>query len=197
MVSNMSHEGPCFCGIQPGQHVAQADVGLLVDVDVPWFPRDTKANEATFWAQVDVDVIKGGSPMWSFPSQLRLQGNSAHPHAASRRAAPEGFARVPRGRRGARRKIQRRAGKPRATRRRAGRQPGKPGAINSHYLLAELGKRIDANDIVFAEATRNTPAVIAQIRGPVQGTMVRVGGGGLGSSGGMALGAKLARPSTR
>src|SRR5262249_59118536 len=49
---------------------------VLVDVDVPWFPRDTRANEATYWAQIDIDVVKGGSPMWSFPSNLRLQGNS-------------------------------------------------------------------------------------------------------------------------
>src|SRR5262245_26395482 len=77
MINNMSHEGPCFCGNAPGPHVAAADVGLLVDVDVPWFPRDTKANEQKFWGQVDLVVMKVGSPMWSFPSQLRLQGNSA------------------------------------------------------------------------------------------------------------------------
>src|SRR5262249_59681397 len=76
MVSNISHESPCFCGFQAGPAIAQADVGLLVDVDVPWFPRDTRASEATFWAQIDLDVVKGGSPMWSFPSSLRLQGNS-------------------------------------------------------------------------------------------------------------------------
>ncbi len=38
MVSNISHDGPCFCGFQAGPAIAQADVGLLVDVDVPWFP---------------------------------------------------------------------------------------------------------------------------------------------------------------
>src|SRR5207247_8416166 len=38
---------------------------------------ETKVNEKTFWGQIDVDVLKGGSPMWSFPSNLRLQGNSA------------------------------------------------------------------------------------------------------------------------
>src|SRR5262245_8323319 len=76
MVSNISHASDCFGGFMAGPAIGQADVGLLVDVDVPWFPRDTKASEATFWAQVDVDVVKGGSPMWSFPSSLRLQGNS-------------------------------------------------------------------------------------------------------------------------
>ena len=46
MVNNISHEGPCFSGFAAGPHVAQTDFGLLVDVDVPWFPRDSKANDA-------------------------------------------------------------------------------------------------------------------------------------------------------
>lgn len=195
MINNMSHEGPCFCGNQPGQHVGQADVGLLVDVDVPWFPRDTKANEATFWAQIDLDVMKIGSPMWSFPSELRLQGSSARILAQlldtlQQKASP-GF------REAAAARVEKfkdeRASRAQRTAELAA-NPGKQGAINPHYLLAELGKRIAADDIVFAEATRNTPTVIAQIPRPLRGTMVRVGGGGLGSSGGMALGAKLAAP---
>jgi acetolactate synthase-1/2/3 large subunit len=195
MVNNISHEGPCFCGNAPGQHVGQADVGLLVDVDVPWFPRDSKPNDSTFWAQIDLDVLKGGSPMWSFPSQLRLQGNSARILAqvleVLQQKAPPAFSQA-----AAARVEKFKAERVGRTQRAAelAANPGKPGAINSHFLLAELGKRIAPNDIVFAEATRNTPAVIAQIPRPLPGTMVRVGGGGLGSSGGMALGAKLAAP---
>ena len=41
---------------------------------------------------------------------------------------------------------------------------------------------------------RNTPAVLMQIPRRVPNTTVRAGGGGLGWSGGMALGAKLAAP---
>src|SRR5262249_27577775 len=46
----------------------------------------------------------------------------------------------------------------------------------------------------FNEAVRNAGALALQIPRPLPGTMMRVGGGGLGSSGGMALGAKLAAP---
>src|SRR5437879_13360772 len=53
MMSNIAHDSPCFAGFQPAPAIAQADVGLLVDVDVPWFPRDTRASESTFWAQLD------------------------------------------------------------------------------------------------------------------------------------------------
>ena len=195
MINNISHEGPCFSGFAPGPHVAQADFGLLVDVDVPWFPRDSKANDQTFWAQIDIDVIKGGSPMWSFPSHLRLQGNSARILAQlfevlERKASPE-F------RKAAAERVKKFAGERESRLQKSAElaaNPGKPGAINSHYLCRELGKRIDPKDFVFGEATRNTPAVLQQIPRPLQNTLMRVGGGGLGSSGGMALGAKLACP---
>jgi len=45
MVNNISHEGPCFCGFAAGPQLSEADFGLLVDVDVPWFPRETKISE--------------------------------------------------------------------------------------------------------------------------------------------------------
>ena len=195
MINNISHEGPCFSGFAAGPHVAQTDFGLLVDVDVPWFPRDSKANDQTFWAQIDIDVIKGGSPMWSFPSHLRLQGNSARILAqlfevVERKASPE-F------RKAAAERVKKFAGERESRLQKSAElaaNPGKVGAINSHYLRRELGKRIDPKDFVFGEATRNTPAVLQQIPRPLQNTLMRVGGGGLGSSGGMALGAKLACP---
>jgi acetolactate synthase I/II/III large subunit len=195
MVSNISHASPCFCGFQAGPFIPQADVGLLVDVDVPWFPRDTRANEATFWAQIDVDVVKGGSPMWSFPSNLRLQGNSGRILEQVLDAVEEKA--TPAFKQAAATRVAQFAGENEKRLKRAeeiAANPGQPGAINPHYLCRELGKRIAPEDVIFSEATRNTPAVQQQIPRSVPGTVVRVGGGGLGSSGGMALGTKLARP---
>ena len=73
-------------------------------------------------------------------------------------------------------------------------EKGKPGAIGLHYLFAELNKVIEPDDIVFNEAIVSAPALMTQVDRPKPGTIMRVGGGGLGSSGGMALGAKLAEP---
>jgi acetolactate synthase I/II/III large subunit len=195
MVSNIAHDTPCFGGFQAGPAIAQADFGLLVDVDVPYFPRDTRVNDATVWAQIDVDVMKGGSPMWSFPSHLRLQGNSARIveqvlEAVQKKATPA-FRQA-----AAARLEQFVADKAKREARVAelATQHGKPGAINAHYLCAELSKRIAPEDVVFSEAARNGPAVTQQIHRSMPGTLVRVGGGGLGSSGGMALGTRLAKP---
>jgi acetolactate synthase-1/2/3 large subunit len=71
---------------------------------------------------------------------------------------------------------------------------GKSGAINPHYLMAELGKLLDDEDMLFNEGVTNANAVLMQIPRRVPNTTVRAGGGGLGWSGGTALGAKLAAP---
>ena len=72
--------------------------------------------------------------------------------------------------------------------------PGKVGAINPHYLMAELGKVLDDEDIVFNEAVTNGSAVLMQIPRRVPNTAFNTNGAGLGWSGAMALGAKLAAP---
>ena len=50
---------------------------------------------------------------------------------------------------------------------------GQPDAINPHYLMAELGKVLDDEDIIFNEAVRNTPAVLMQIPRRLPNTTVR------------------------
>src|SRR5438132_510573 len=40
MTNNISHDSPCFVGFAPDKHLPQTDVGILVDVDVPWFPSE-------------------------------------------------------------------------------------------------------------------------------------------------------------
>jgi acetolactate synthase-1/2/3 large subunit len=74
--SNISYDSPCFAGFSPDEALPEADFGLLVDVEVPWFPADVQAERKAFWAHIDVDVLKLGSPMWTFPGTLRMQGDS-------------------------------------------------------------------------------------------------------------------------
>src|SRR5262249_55058843 len=73
---SIPHDSPCYLGISAHEAVPKAHLGLLVAVDVPWIPRDTRHNPATHWIHVDVDVIKDKMPMWGFPSHLRVQGDA-------------------------------------------------------------------------------------------------------------------------
>ncbi len=193
---NISYESPCFAGFVPDDAVPLADFGMLVDVEVPWFPSEVKPNATSFWAHIDVDVLKLGSPMWTFPGNLRLQGNTGRildqlltevKLKATPRFKAAAAARLER-LKATRAERQAHAAKLAADR-------GRPGAINPHYLMAELGKVLDDEDIIFNEAVTNTPAVLMQIPRRCPNTAFNTNGAGLGWSGGMALGAKLAEPS--
>jgi acetolactate synthase-1/2/3 large subunit len=74
---------------------------------------------------------------------------------------------------------------------------GVQGAINPAYLFARLNERLSPNDIVINEAIRNAPLLQQYLRRTEPGSYVGLAGGGLGFSGGMALGLKLAQPSRR
>jgi acetolactate synthase-1/2/3 large subunit len=193
--SNISYESPCFVGFSPDKALPDADVGLLVDVEAPWFPADVQTNPDTFWAHIDVDVLKVGSPMWTFPGHLRMQGSSGRildqlltklKAKATPRFKAAAAARLDRV------KAMREAHRARIAKLAA--DHGKVGAINPHYVMAELGKVLDDADIVFNEAVTNGPAVLMQIPRRLPNTAFNTNGAGLGWSGAMALGAKLAAP---
>jgi acetolactate synthase-1/2/3 large subunit len=195
MTNNISHDSPCFVGFSADKAVPGADIGLLVDVDVPWFPSDVHASDKTYWAHIDIDILKPGSPMWTFPGHLRMQGDSGRildqvleelKAKATPRFRAAAAARLERIKAARDERIARAA--------KLAADKGKPGAINPHYLMAEVGKVLDEDAIVFNEGVTNAGAVLLQIPRRIPNTTMRSGGGGLGWSGGMALGAKLAAP---
>ena len=54
-----------------------ADLGLLLDSDVPFVPQYAKRAGAIKWIQIDIDPLKSDFPMWGFPTDMRIQGDCA------------------------------------------------------------------------------------------------------------------------
>jgi acetolactate synthase I/II/III large subunit len=191
--SNISHAFAHFGGIQVDR-LADVDVGLLVDVDVPWIPSVMRDSADTFWAQIDVDVLKGASPMWSFPGNLRLQGKSSRilEQLVERleTLATPAFTAVA----AARVEQLEREHEAREASAKLAEEKGRTGEINTHYVCAELGRAIASDDIVINEAVTRQTIPNLQIPRPKPRTMLGNGGGGLGASGRIALGVKLACP---
>jgi acetolactate synthase-1/2/3 large subunit len=195
---NIPQDSPCFAGADPAALVANADLGLLIDTDVPFVPQALQAADALRWIQIDIDPLKADIPMWGFATDLRIQGNSAiilqQVLEFVEARADDAY----------RRKVRRRidswqpmleAGQ--ARRRAAAAEKGKPGAINPAFLFARLQALLSEDDIVLNEAVRNAPVLQQQLRRTKPTTYVGLAGGGLGFSGGMALGLRLANPSRR
>jgi len=191
---NISSDSPCFAGISATAALPRTDVGLLVDVDVPWIPAETKENPSTVWIQLDIDAIKDKMPMWGFPSSLRVQADSAivlrQLLEAVKEKADKSF----------HERVKARLEEIRAEREardaslaKLAADRGKAGAIGVNHLCAELGRAIPAEAVVFNEGIRNTPTLFNQLRRTKPGSIFGLPGGALGFSGAGALGAKLAR----
>jgi acetolactate synthase I/II/III large subunit len=190
---NISRTNPCFGGFDVTQALASADLGLLLDVDVPWLPKFTQESTDTHWVHIDVDAIKKDFPMWGFASHDRIQADCATvlqqmAQCVRRLATPEFLATVDLRIASWSKSNEQRA----ANVAKAAINAGASNAISSAYLCAELGKAIAANDVVINEAIRNSPVVLNQIPRTEALSLVGGAGGGLGYSGGMALGAALA-----
>ncbi len=194
----ISRASPCFAGFDPSVGVADADLGLLLDVDVPWLPKFVQDNPHTHWAQVDVDAIKKDFPMWGFATDTRAQADCATvlrqviakvqtlADAAFHQRVAERMVQIKAEQHTRMQCLQATASK-----------PGLVGAISPAYLCAALGQALDEHDVVINEAIRNSPAVLNHIPRTQALSLLGGAGGGLGYSAGMALGVKLAHPERR
>ena len=195
---NMRRDSPYFAGYNPAAFTEQADFGLMVDVDVPWIPKTTRVNPNAYWAQLDVDAIKRDIPMWGFPLNARIEGDSVRLIAQlieiiESSATPEFKTKA--AARGLAFKTAHAQNRQKAAA--LAQAKGVVNAINPHYLCAVMGQKIDLHDVVLNEAIRNTMAVFEQIPREVPGSLMGLSGGGLGFSAGTALGIKLAQADNR
>jgi acetolactate synthase-1/2/3 large subunit len=187
-----------FAGFDAGPVIKDADFGFLLDTDVPWLPKYVQENPATYWVQIDVDAVKKDFPMWGFAAHQRHGADCATAlkqilAAVEAKATPEQRAKA-----AARLAALEDAG---AKRRRAWTEaaadPGTRDALSPMAVCAALGRAIQQTDVVINEAIRNVPAVLTQIPRSLPGTLFGTAGAGLGFSGAMALGLRLADPGRR
>ena len=191
---NIRRNSPFFAGYNPAALTEQADFGLMVDIDVPWIPKTTRVNPHAYWAQLDVDAIKRDIPMWGFPLNARIEGDSVRLltqliECIEETATPSFKAMA------SQRSLIIQAEHEKNQQRAAAmaKEPGKVNAINPHFLCAAIGQQIRSEDVILNEAIRNTMAVFEQIPRELPGTLMGLSGGGLGFSAGTALGIKLAQ----
>jgi acetolactate synthase-1/2/3 large subunit len=195
---NISQASPCFAGFDPLPLLEAADLGLLLDSDVPFIPQYAGRAGAIKWIQIDIDPLKSDFPMWGFPTDLRIQGDCATVlqqvlDAVEARADDDYRGRVTE-RIASWSNAREQAAKRRAA---ASDNKGVSGALSPAFVFATLNTRLSQDDVVLNEAIRNAPILQEHITRTMPRSYVGLAGGGLGFSGGMALGLKLAQPGRR
>jgi acetolactate synthase-1/2/3 large subunit len=195
---SISRASPCFGGFDPAKALAGADLCLLLDVDVPWLPQFTNPDPGTRFIHIDVDAVKRDFPIWGFATDVRIEADCGEALGdvleAVRGLADDSYRE---------RVRQRMSGWPAerdarvAANQAAAANPGSSNALSPAFVCAAIQRVISDDDIVVNEAIRNAGFVLTQIPRTKPGTLIGCSGGGLGYSGGIALGAKLARPGQR
>jgi acetolactate synthase I/II/III large subunit len=194
---NIPQDSPCYAGTDPSPLLEQADLGLLIDIDVPFVPQSKRAN-AIKWLQIDIDPLKADFPMWGFATDMRIAGDSAVIleqvlEAIEARADDSYRKRI------ATRIASWSGARDALAKRRADASASKgvTGALNPAFVFKTLGAKLSQDDVVLNEAIRNGPVLQEHLTRTQPGSYVGLAGGGLGFSGGMALGLKLAKPACR
>lgn len=191
---------PASLGLRYGsdQAISTADFILVVDCDVPWIPTQCKPRADARIVHVDVDVLKQQMPVFYIPAFARFKADSAtsftqiNEYLASQPQLSATLSDA--AHTAARQKRQEAHEARRAAVADLARLPSDPQSapINPHVLGGQIRAAVPDDTIFAVEAVTLTPFIADQIGAVLPKSWINCGGGGLGWSGGGALGIKLA-----
>lgn len=185
-------------GLRYGIHdrISTADVIIVADCDVPWIPTQCKPTTGTRIFHIDSDPLKQQMPVFYIPAEARYKVTtstalrqlhtyiSSSPTLSQTCSEPTYQSRWD---------ALEKEHAERVSIIRSLAQPSPDGTIfNASYLISRLKHYIPADSIFAIEAVTLTGFVADQLLPSIPGTWFNCGGGGLGWSGGAALGIKLA-----
>ncbi|KAK1823447.1 hypothetical protein LTR12_002076 [Friedmanniomyces endolithicus] len=187
---------PAWLGLRYGveEAIRKADVILLVDVDVPWIPTQCKPKAGAKVIHIDVDPLKQQMPVFYVNALARYRADAetamtqiaGHIKATMHdRIHTEAFE--------TRWTDMKAAHKEKLSIIASLAKPAEDGkTFGCSYLISRVRAACPPDTIFAVEAVTNTAFVADQIQATLPGSWINCGGGGLGWSGGGALGIKLA-----
>ncbi|HEV7716980.1 MAG TPA: thiamine pyrophosphate-requiring protein [Steroidobacteraceae bacterium] len=171
--------------------LAEADVILVVDSDVPWIPTINKPGADARIIHIDIDPLKQQMPLWYIGAEQVYRADAAialgqiNTHLDSVKINDSVVSE--------RRAHYERRHTERSEQLRKLEQPTGD-AITPEYLTACVGRAIGPDAIVLSEGVTNFHNIANHSGRTKPGTLITSGGGSLGWNGGAAVGVKLARP---
>jgi thiamine pyrophosphate-dependent acetolactate synthase large subunit-like protein len=180
-------------GVDPA--ITTSDVILVVDCDVPWIPTHNRPRTNARIFHIDADPLKQQMPVFYIEAEGRWKADAAtaleqinsyiaSSESLSKQLSTELYAErweVLGNEFSARMKTLDEAAK-----------PSEDGSISTAHLIAAVKAACPKDTLYAVEAVTNTIIVADHLRSETPGSWINCGGGGLGWSGGGALGIKLA-----
>ncbi|MCJ1365436.1 hypothetical protein MMC16_004557 [Acarospora aff. strigata] len=173
--------------------IETADVILVIDCDVPWINTQCHPKKDATIFHVDIDPLKQQMPVFYIAAMARYRADSytaikqLHTYVKNNKVLSQKV--------GTYNDRWTKLEKQHQTRMETIAQLAQPGSdddYNVSYLTACVRKAVPKDTIFCIEAVTNTAFVADQIQASSPGSWINCGGGGLGWSGGGALGVKMA-----
>ncbi|EGO58489.1 hypothetical protein NEUTE1DRAFT_64239 [Neurospora tetrasperma FGSC 2508] len=188
---------PGWLGLRFGndQSVAEADVILVLDCDVPWIPTQMKPSKDARVFHVDVDPLKQVMPVFYLEAEARYRADplTAVEQLTEKLKTDEELKKQLQSEEREKRWKELQAQHKQKLEEIAERaKPLENGEYGTGHLCRRLRALCPEDTIWAIEAVTNTLFVHDNIQPTLPGSWINCGGGGLGWSGGGALGIKLA-----
>jgi acetolactate synthase-1/2/3 large subunit len=185
---NLPDSHPMHLGYEPGSLLAEADVVIALESEVPWIPADHRIPNGCKVAHIGEDPAFARYPMRSFPSDLAIVSGSANAmralDAAMESAKPDAARIAAR-----REQLSARSAERRAKAAKTGTTIGEK--ITVPYASRCIADTFGPDAVIFNEYPLSLEHCPRERPGTYFGTSTS---GGLGWGLGAALGAKLAAP---
>ncbi|MCO6009604.1 thiamine pyrophosphate-requiring protein [Actinoallomurus purpureus] len=165
--------------------VAEADLILVADCDVPWIPKIVRPRADATVVQIAADPLREDMPLWTFPADLAVAADGATVLGQVTAALPEIDP------------AAKWAGAEVGEARTAGGAETPQGPIAAAEVFAALNEVLRADDIVVEETVTNATTLREVLDRSLPGTLAGTGSPGLGWGLGGAVGVKLAAPDRR
>ncbi|KAF5603813.1 Benzoylformate decarboxylase [Fusarium subglutinans] len=186
---------PGWLGMKYGvdSAIQNADVFLILDCDVPWINKLCKPKKDARIFHLDVDPLKESMLVFYIDAEQRYRVDAETSlrqitdylrASLSEKLATSEFDR--------REQALQQSYTERIRALDAKAKPLESGKLTTDYVCSILRAKLPEDTIWAVEAITNMIAVADQIRATIPGQWIHCGGGGLGWSGGGALGIKLA-----
>jgi acetolactate synthase I/II/III large subunit len=171
--------------------LAEADVVVVIDSDVPWIPSVNAPSSEAAVFHIDVDPLKETIPLWYIRARRSLRADG---FLALRQINAWLDARPPQASVVAERRDHFGALHRRRADELAEREAARMDIITPEWLTACVRRAVGDEAIILSEGVTNYPAIHNHASRRVAGTMFASGGSSLGWSGGAAIGMKLMAP---
>ena len=186
---------PAWLGLRYGvdPSIKTADVIIVLDCDVPWIFTQCRPKDSARIIHIDVDALKQQMPVhyinaiarYRVDAETAVTQITGHIKSTMQdKISGQAFDK--------RWSDLQNSYKERLETIASQAKPGDDGTFNTSYLLSQVRNGVPQDTIWAVEAVTNAGLVSDQVQATIPGSWINCGGGGLGWSGGGALGVKLA-----